>query len=82
MVLKRKPSECFINNYNRRFLSTFQSNMDLQFCFDAFAVVTYVCDYWSKDETEMTTFLQEAFREAKALDDKALLSHLKRTYMS
>ena len=56
--------------------------MDIQFCLDAYAVVTYVCDYWSKDETGMTDFLKEAFKEAKSLENKALLSHLKRTYMS
>ena len=39
--------------------------MDLQFCMDAYAVVTYVCDYWSKDETGMTEFLKKALNEAK-----------------
>ena len=48
VVLKRKPSECAINNYNSRCLEVFQSNMDIQFCTDAYAVCTYVCDYWSK----------------------------------
>ena len=82
VVLKRKPSECFINNYNRRFLLSYQANMDIQFCLDSYAVVTYVCDYWSKDETGMTEFLKEALKEAKSLKNKELLSHLKRTYMA
>ena len=56
--------------------------MDLQFCFDAYAVSTYVCDYWSKDETGMTDFLKTALKEAKSLSNYDLLSHLKRTYMS
>ena len=55
--------------------------MDLQFCIDSYAVVTYVCDYWSKDESGMTNFLKKALNEAKSLENKDLLSHLKRTYM-
>ena len=82
VVLKRKPSECRINNYNKRCLKVYQANMDIQFCLDAYAIVTYVCDYWSKDETGMTEFLKQALKEAKSLGNKEILSHLKRTYMS
>ena len=82
VILKRKPSECSINNYNKRCLKVYQANMDIQFCLDAYAVVTYVCDYWSKDETGMTEFLKQALKEAKSLGNKEILSHLKRTYMS
>ena len=52
VILKRKPSERFVNNYNKRFLKAFQANMDLQFCTDAYATVTYVCDNWCKDERQ------------------------------
>ena len=66
VVLRRKPNESFINNYNKRFIKIYQANMDLQFCMDPYAVVTYVCDYWSKDETGMTEFLKKALMEAKS----------------
>ena len=82
IVLKRKPNERFVNNYNKRFIACYQANMDLQFCLDSYAVVTYVCDYWSKDESGMTDFLKQAFKEANSLENRDLLSHLKRTYMS
>ena len=82
VVLKRKPNECFINNYNKRFIGAWQANMDIQFCTDAYAVVTYVCDYWSKDGTGMTAYLKKSFQEAKSWEFRDLLSHLKRTYMS
>ena len=82
IVLRRRPNECFINNYNKHFIKAYQANMDLQFCFDPYAVVTYVCDYWMKDESGMTDFLKEAFKEAKSWENRALLSYLKRTYMS
>ena len=56
--------------------------MEIQFCLDPYAVVTYVCDYWSMDETRMTDFLKQALKEGKHLDNIGLLSHLKRTYMA
>ena len=71
-----------VSTTTKRFIRAFQANMDLQFCLDAYAVVTYVCDYWSKDETGMTEFLKEALKEAKSWENRALLSHLKRTYMA
>ena len=82
VILKRRPNECFINNYNKRLITAYQANMDIQFCTDAYAVVTYICDYWSKDETGMTDYLKEALKEAKSLENRELLSHLKRTYMA
>ena len=70
IVLKRSPKECYINNYNENFLKSWQANMDLQFCTDVYAVVTYICDYYSKDETGMTEFLKNTLKDAKNLGQK------------
>ena len=55
--------------------------MDLQFCLDSYAVVTYVWDYWSKDESGMKDFVEQAFKEAESLENRELWSHLNRTYI-
>ena len=81
IILIWKPNECYINNYNLRLIIAYQANIDLQFCMDAYAVVTYVCDYWSKDETGMTDFLKQALKESKHFGNFERLSHLKRTFM-
>ena len=39
-----------------------KKNIDLQFCTDVYAVVTYICDYYSKDETGMTQFLKDTLK--------------------
>ena len=49
--------------------------MDLQFCLDTNAVVTYICDYWSKDESGMTYFLKQALKEANSLEHREILSN-------
>ena len=80
-VLKRTPAEASINGYNWHLLESIQSNMDLQFCIDSYAVVTYITDYLSKDETQMTSFLSKALKEAKSLPHRERMNHLKKTYI-
>ena len=42
VVLKREPSECYINNYNGPVMLAWQANMDLQYVHNAYACVMYV----------------------------------------
>jgi hypothetical protein len=46
IILKRTVKDRFINNYNPRWIRAWQGNMDIQFCPDQFAVMTYVTDYY------------------------------------
>jgi hypothetical protein len=48
VVLKRDVSERYINNYNKEFLTAWNANMDIQFCYDPHAVCTYISDYVGK----------------------------------
>ena len=59
VILKRNLNELYINNYNRKWLLAWNGNMDLQFCCDSYAVVTYICDYYSKDKTGITDVLNK-----------------------
>ena len=63
LVLKREPKDVFINNYNEEWLRAWNGNMDLQICLDSFAIVTYITDYYSKDETGTTKVLKEAAKQ-------------------
>ena len=42
IVLKRQPSERWINQYNPSILRTWQANMDLQFITDPYSCIMYV----------------------------------------
>ena len=46
--LKRKPNSCFVTNYFDFVLKTWQANMDMQFVFNEYKLVTYMCQYFSK----------------------------------
>ena len=50
--LKRSLDSCFINNYFIAGLKGFGANVDLQPVFDHYKCITYVCSYFTKDETQ------------------------------
>jgi hypothetical protein len=51
VVLQRDLDEIYINPYNIEWLRAWDGNMDIQVVLDYFAVITYVTDYYSKDDT-------------------------------
>ena len=51
IVQKRDIDEIFINSYNVEWLRAWNGNMDIQVVLDYFAVITYVTDYYAKDDT-------------------------------
>lgn len=65
MHLKRPIDSCFINNYFVAGIKGFQANVDLQPVFNHYKCVTYVCSYFTKDETECSQAIMNAAKEAK-----------------
>jgi hypothetical protein len=82
VVLKRKVSERFINNYNKEFLKSWNANIDIQFCYNVHAVCTYISDYVAKDDTGMTDCLKEALKKAKGDTQDNKLKALKLAYLT
>lgn len=64
--LKRPLDSCFINNYFLAGVKGFRANVDLQPVFNHHKCVTYVCSYFTKDETECSQAIVSAAKEAKA----------------
>ena len=58
------------------------SNIDVQFVFDLHSVVTYVTDYFSKDDEQLTTVMKEALKETTDCNDFDRLNHLKKTFFT
>ena len=80
VILKRKISERNVNNYNPTFLSIWDANMDIQLCLDSFAIVTYITDYLTKSDKEMTKVLSKALKEKAGAEALEQLNHLKKAY--
>ena len=64
IVHKRDVDEIYVNNYNPEWILNWNANMDLQLCLDFFAVVTYISDYYGKDDSGTMKFIKEALKEA------------------
>ena len=56
--------------------------MDIQFCMDHYGVVTYVTDYFSKDDSGLTQVLQKALKESKHTNDFDRLNYLKKVFFT
>ena len=80
VILKRKVSEVFVNNYNKVFLKHWNANTDIQICLDSFAVVTYITDYLTKSDRNVTEALMNALKSNKHEDKFGLLNYLKKVY--
>ena len=66
LQLKRPVDSCFINNYFVAGIKGFAANVDLQPVFNHYKCITYVCSYFTKDETECSQAIANAAKEAKA----------------
>ena len=61
---RRDVDEIMVNTYNPEWISAWNGNMDFQLCLDYFAVITYISDYYCKDDSGIMKTLQEALKES------------------
>ena len=66
--LKRPKDSCFINNYFVAGIKGFAANVDLQPVFNHYKCITYVCSYFTKDETECSQAIANAAKEARSFN--------------
>lgn len=66
LPLKRPVDSCFIKNYFIAGIKGFEANVDIQPVFDHYECITYICSYFTKDETECSQAIINAAKEAKA----------------
>ena len=67
--LARDIDEVFINNFNPEWLRAWNANLDIQVCFDFFAVITYITEYFTKDESGTSGFLKIAAKKCSEMGD-------------
>ena len=58
------------------------ANLDLQICLDYFAVITYVTDYYSKDDTGTLQYLKEAAKQFGRESLREKLNIIKNTFLN
>merc|ERR1712168_979653 len=69
----RDVDEIMVNTYNPEWIVAWNGNMDFQLCLDYFAVITYISDYYCKDDSGTMKMLQEALKDSQNEDLKSRL---------
>ena len=82
IIHKRDIDEVFVNNYNTEWLINWNANMDLQLCLDFYAVVTYISDYYSKDDSGTMGHIKQALKNAENESLKTKLSVVAHTFLT
>ena len=60
VILKRDLDEIYINSYNPEWIEAWDGNIDFSICFDYYAVLTYITEYYCKTDSTMQELLKEA----------------------
>ena len=68
-------SEIYVNSYNPEWARAWNGNTDLQICLDYFAVITYITEYYTKDDSGVMTKIIEMLKnsECGTLQEKMIL---------
>ncbi|XP_054717389.1 uncharacterized protein LOC129226785 [Uloborus diversus] len=65
IMLKRNVDEILINNYNPKIMDLMQSNMDIQFILNGYAVGAYLVDYVNKANRGLSKSLRLCIEQTK-----------------
>ena len=82
IILERDIDEMYVNSYNPEWARAWNGNHDLQICLDYFAVITYITEYYTKDDTGTMTLLLDALKNATCENLKEKMQLLMNTYIS
>ena len=79
---KRDIAETMVNTYNAEWIAAWNGNMDIQLCLDFFAVITYISDYYSKDDSGTMELLLNALKDVENQDLKTKLRTIQSVFLT
>ena len=82
LLIKRTVKERFVNSFNKEWIRAWNANMDLQVAIDTYAIISYIVNYVSKDESGMTEFLKEALAASYNAPQEEKMKVLKKAYLT
>ena len=82
VVLKRDIDEINVNNYNPEWIMCWDGNIDIQPCLDFFGVITYITDYYMKDDSGTLTFIKDVLDKSNNASMKEKLNLVKNTFLT
>jgi hypothetical protein len=82
IILKRNMNEIYVNNYNPEWLKAWDGNLDLQVCLDYYAVLTYITEYYSKNDNGTLKHLNDVAKDCAEKDLKSKMTTLIHAFLS
>ena len=84
VVLSRDVDEMYINSYNAEWLRAWDANLDIQVVLDYFSVITYITDYYAKDDTGTMETIKKVMKDPRmnCQDLKERMKKLANTYLT
>ena len=82
IILARDVDEMYTNNYNPEWIRAWDGNIDFSVCLDFFAVITYITDYFTKDESGTSNLLRVAAKQTSEMAETNQKRHLKNVFLA
>ena len=81
VVMARDIDELWVNSYNPEITQAWDGNTDFQICLDFYAIITYITEYYCKDDTGVIKVLVNTLKASDCDDLKAKMKLLMNTWI-
>ena len=81
LVYARDIDELMVNPYNPEITMAWNGNTDFQFCFDFYAIITYITEYFTKDDDGVIKIMVDTLKASDCKDLKDQMKLLMNTWM-
>ena len=82
IILERDIDEMYVNSYNPEWARAWNGNHDIQICLDYFAIITYITEYYTKDDSGTIQLLLDALKNNPSQNLKDRMKVLMNTYIA
>ena len=82
IIQRRDLDEIYINPYNIEWLRAWNGNMDIQIVLDYFAVITYVTDYYAKDDTGTMEIIRAVLEDTSSKDLREKMKMISNVFLT
>jgi hypothetical protein len=79
--MARDIDELMVNSYNPEITMAWDGNTDFQFCFDFYAIITYITEYFMKDDTGVVKVMVDTLKASDCSDLKDKMKLLMNTWI-
>ncbi len=81
IIMARDIDELYVNSYNPEITRAWDGNTDFQICLDFYAIITYITEYYAKDDTGIFKVLVNTLKASDCSDLRDEMKLLMNTWI-